>query len=40
MKAVRVNGFGGVDQLELVELPDPKPQAGQVRVRVEAGGLN
>ena len=40
MKAVRVKGFGGVDQLELVELPDPEPQPGQVRVRVEACGLN
>lgn len=40
MKAVRVKGFGGVDQLELAELPDPEPQPGQVRVRVEACGLN
>src|SRR5215208_3463435 len=40
MKAVRVKGFGGVDQLELMELPDPEPQAGQVRIRVEACGLN
>src|SRR5215207_7308398 len=40
MKAVRVKGFGGVDQLELVESPDPEPQAGQVRIRVQACGLN
>jgi len=40
MKAVRVNAFGEVDQLELVELPEPEPQAGQVRIRVEAAGLN
>src|SRR5690349_25059635 len=40
MKAVQVKGFGDVDQLELVELPDPVPQAGQVRIRVEASGLN
>src|SRR5215212_2111368 len=40
MKAVRVKDFGGVDQLELMELPDPEPQAGQVRIRVEAAGLN
>ena len=40
MKAVRVNGFGGVDQLELVDLPDPEPKPGQVRIRVEACGLN
>ena len=40
MIAVQVKGFGEVDQLELVELPDPEPQAGQVRIRVEASGLN
>lgn len=40
MKAVRVKAFGSVDQLELVELPDPQPQPGQVRIRVEACGLN
>ena len=40
MKAVNVKGFGGLDQLELVELPDPQPQPGEVRIRVEASGLN
>lgn len=40
MKAVRVKGFGDVDQLELVELPDPEPKPGQIRMRVEACGLN
>jgi NADPH2:quinone reductase len=40
MKAVRVKGFGDVDQLELVEMPDPEPESGQVRIRVKASGLN
>ena len=40
MRAAQVKGFGGVDQLELVELPDPEPKPGQVRIRVEASGLN
>ena len=40
MRAVQVKGFGDVDQLELVEVPDPEPQPGQVRIRVEASGLN
>jgi NADPH:quinone reductase len=40
MKAVRVKGFGGVDQLEFVELPDPEPERDYVRIRVEAAGLN
>ena len=40
MRAARVKAFGGVDQIEVVELPDPEPQPGQVRIRVEAAGLN
>ena len=40
MKAVRVNGFGGVDQLEYVEMPDPEPERDYVRLRVEAAGVN
>ena len=40
MRAVQVKAFGGVDQLELIELPEPQPQPGQVRIRVEACGLN
>ena len=40
MRAIQVKGFGGVDQLELVELPDAQPQPGQVRIHVEASGLN
>jgi len=40
MRAARVKSFGGVGQLELVELPDPEPEPGQVRIRVEAAGLN
>lgn len=40
MKAARVNAFGGVDQLEIVELPDPVPDAHEVIVKVEACGLN
>jgi NADPH2:quinone reductase len=40
MRAVRVKGFGEVDQLEVVEVPDHDPQPGQVRIRVEASGLN
>ncbi len=40
MKAARVKGFGDLDQLEFVELPDPEPQPGEVRIRVKASGLN
>ncbi|HEX4879301.1 MAG TPA: NAD(P)H-quinone oxidoreductase, partial [Limnobacter sp.] len=40
MRAVSVRMPGGVDQLELIELPTPKPGFGEVLVRVHAAGVN
>jgi NADPH:quinone reductase len=40
MRAVLVSEFGGPEQLRLAEVPDPVPGAGQVRVAVEAAGVN
>ena len=40
MKAIQFSEFGGSEVLELVELPDPSPAAGQIRVRVRAVGIN
>src|SRR5262245_20600008 len=40
MKAIRVHEFGGPDVLKLEECPVPKPEAGQVLVRVHATGVN
>jgi NADPH2:quinone reductase len=40
MKAIRVNQFGGPEVLKLEEVPTPKPDAGQVLVRVHAAGVN
>jgi NADPH:quinone reductase len=40
MKAIRVNQFGGPEVLKLEEVPTPKPDAGQVFVRVHAAGVN
>ena len=40
MKAVQFSRFGGPDVLEVVELPDPHPDAGQVRIAVRAVGIN
>lgn len=40
MRAIRVEAFGGPEQLKLVELPVPEPGAGQVRVRLHAAGVN
>jgi NADPH:quinone reductase-like Zn-dependent oxidoreductase len=40
MKAIQYRRFGGPEVLELVELPDPHPGPGQVRVAVLAVGVN
>ncbi len=40
MKAVRFSRFGGPEVLEIVDLPDPHPGPGQVRIVVRAAGVN
>ncbi|MFF1355102.1 NADP-dependent oxidoreductase [Streptomyces sp. NPDC058297] len=40
MKAVRFSRFGGPEVLEIVDLPDPHPGSGQVRITVRAAGIN
>jgi len=41
MKAIRLRTPGGLDHLELVELPDPgRPGPGEIRVRIHASSLN
>ena len=40
MKAIRVHSFGGPEVLQLEEVPELKPAAGQVVVRVRAAGVN
>jgi len=40
MKAVIVTRVGGPEVLEVREVPDPQPKAGEVLVRVEAVGIN
>jgi NADPH:quinone reductase-like Zn-dependent oxidoreductase len=40
MKAVRFSRFGGPDVLEIVDLPDPHPEPGQVQIAVHAAGVN
>ena len=40
MKAVRFSHFGGPEVLEIVDLPDPHPGPGEVRVEVRAAGVN
>src|SRR5689334_2407554 len=39
-KAVRFEEYGGVDVLDVVDVPRPVPGPGQVLVRVKAAGIN
>ena len=40
MRAVVVRHYGGPEALEVVDVPDPEPRPGQVRIRVEAAAVN
>jgi NADPH2:quinone reductase len=40
MKAIRIHTSGGADALRVDDVPRPEPQAGQVRVRIAAAGIN
>ncbi|TPI10816.1 zinc-binding dehydrogenase [Mesorhizobium sp. B4-1-3] len=40
MKAIQFNRFGGPEVLEVVDVPTPAAQAGEVLVKVEAAGIN
>ena len=39
-KFFQLNQVGGPEVLKISELPIPQPQAGEVRIKVEAIGLN
>lgn len=40
MKAIQIREFGGPENLELVELPDPEPGEGEVVVDIARAGIN
>ncbi len=40
MKAIVVIGYGGVENLELREMPEPKVEASDVKIRLEAASIN
>src|SRR5882757_6781663 len=40
MKAIRIHNYGGPEVLQCEDAPRPKPQAGEVLVRVKAAGVN
>jgi NADPH:quinone reductase-like Zn-dependent oxidoreductase len=39
-RAVRFDHYGGIDVLQVVDVPDPVPGPGEVRVRVKAASIN
>lgn len=40
MRAIQIQKFGGPEQLQVVELPDPVPGPGEVLIAVAAAGVN
>ena len=40
MRAIRVHEYGDASKLIYEEVPVPQPKAGEVRLKVEAVGLN
>jgi|SRR5579863_557220 len=40
MKAMRAHEFGGLEELCFEDAPEPQVQAGQVKIRVRAAGIN
>jgi NADPH2:quinone reductase len=40
VRAVRVDGFGGVERMRVAQRPEPVPGPGQVRIDVRACGVN
>lgn len=39
-RAVRFDEYGGIDVLQVVEVPDPAPGEGELLIRVRAAGIN
>jgi NADPH:quinone reductase-like Zn-dependent oxidoreductase len=40
MKTIRLQAYGGPEQLKLEDAPEPKPDAGQILVRIHAASVN
>src|SRR5262245_3155306 len=40
MRAIRVSATGGPEALQIEEVPAPEPGPGQIRIKVEAAGVN
>jgi NADPH:quinone reductase-like Zn-dependent oxidoreductase len=40
MKAIQMTDSGGPEVLQLVDLPEPAPGPGEIKVRLRAAGVN
>ena len=40
MRAIVIQGYGGVEHLVIKELPDPEPKLGHAVIEVKAFGIN
>src|SRR5580658_4570330 len=40
MRAIVIDGFGGVEHLAIKAIPDPEPKVGHVVIEVKASGIN
>ncbi|QCS41295.1 NADPH:quinone oxidoreductase family protein [Natrinema versiforme] len=40
MKAIEVESYGDSDELSVVDVPTPEPDAGEVRIDIESAGIN
>src|SRR5262245_1706496 len=40
MRAIVIDGFGGVEHLVIKEFPDPEPKPGNAVIQVKAFGIN
>jgi NADPH:quinone reductase-like Zn-dependent oxidoreductase len=40
MRAIVIDGFGGVEHLVIKEIPDPEPKSGHVVIEIKAFGIN
>ena len=40
MKAIGIAQFGGAENLQLMQLPEPRPAAGEILVKLECAGIN
>lgn len=40
MRALRIHAYGGPEQLRIDEIPEPRPAAGEIRIKVAAASIN